>query len=399
MKKFQQLVQTVLDEGELYSNGKGFCLGVIGAQVKYDISEHLPAVTAKKTNITWAVAEMCMFLKGISHVDFLKPYGAEKIWEAQGLQEDQLIDAVRPPMDVTEEYAIKTGVTPEKAQEFLMVRAEEYRVKRLELTAKVPPEGWFEGQELKEGFVTKDEYERLNSELETELAKPFTDLDISLRTKRAIRTKGDLGPIYGTQWREWVGASANGRVVKIDQLKDVIRKLNEVSTSRQVILTSWNPLAITSELYSYTQKIHAGLMGQPPCHVNYHFLIREDANGVKRLNTTVWLRSNDLMLGHPFNAIGGAVITHLIANSLDGDVKPGVLCMQISDAHIYEEHIEGAKEYVARETFDLPTFSLPKEINIDNFTVEDILKGIGEYKHGSYMPFPLKTRVDEEAAK
>lgn len=398
MKNFQQLVQSVLDEGQLYSNGKGHCLGVIGAQVKYDVSEHLPAVTAKKTNIIWAVAEMCMFLKGISHIDFLKPYGAEKIWEAQGLQEDQLIDTVRPPMDVTDEYAQKTNTSPEDAQKFLMARAEEYQHKRMALTAKIPPEGWYKDQELAEGYVTEEEYNRLNTELEEELAKPFTDLNISLRAQRVVRTKGDLGPIYGSQWRSWIGVAPNGKVVKIDQLKDVVRKLKEVSTSRQVILTAWNPMSISSELYSYDQKIHAGLMGQPPCHVNYHFLIRTDKNGVKQLNTTVWLRSNDLMLGHAFNAIGGAVITHLIANSLD-DVKPGQLCMQISDAHIYEEHIEGAKEYVSRETFDLPTFSLPKEINIDNFTVEDILAAIGEYKHGPYMPFPLKTRVDEEAAK
>ena len=95
MREFKQLVQDVLDNGVLYNNGKGNCLGVIGSQVKYDISETLPVVTSKKTNIPWAVAEMAMFIKGISHLDFLKKYGAEKIWAGQSLSEDFLA-SVRP---------------------------------------------------------------------------------------------------------------------------------------------------------------------------------------------------------------------------------------------------------------------------------------------------------------
>lgn len=399
MKKFQQLVQTVLDEGELYSNGKGLCLGVIGAQVKYDVSETLPAVTAKKTNIVWAIAEMCMFIKGESHIDFLKPYGAEKIWEAQGLQKDFTVESVRPPMDVTEEFAQKTNRSLEDAQRMLTESANIYQDKRMTLNAQIPPGGWVEGVELAEGQISKEEYEKQVSILEEDLARPYTDLGISLREDRVIHSKGYLGPIYGTQWRSWVGLGTNGKPVRIDQLQSLVRYLKDTPTTRQAVMTSWNPLAISSEKFSYEEKIKAGLMGQPPCHVNYHFLLRTDKDGVKRLHTTVWLRSNDLMLGHPFNAIGAAVITHLIANTLGDGTQPGTITMQISDAHLYEEHIEGAKEYVARETFDLPTFKLPPEITLDNFTVEDVLNAVGEYKSGSYMPFPLKTRVDLEETK
>lgn len=389
MLAYKELVSEVLESGELYSNGKGKCLGVIGAQVKYNIANTMPAVTGKKTNIKWAVAEMCMFIKGVSHLDFLKPYGAEKIWEPQSLSEDQIVDAVRPPLDIIAEFSEKTKCSIDDATQFMNTRVEEYSKAKIALLDKLASVGTAD-----EGALTQEVYQEKVKELEDWLAEPFTELGIELRTQRTVRTKGDLGPIYGTQWRSWTGAAPNGKVVRIDQLHDIVTKLKKAHTTRQAVLTSWNPLAIVDESYSYDQKIKSGVMGQPPCHVNYHFLAREDANGIMRLNTTVWLRSNDLMLGHPFNAIGATVLTHLLANTLGWEV--GQLTMQISDAHVYEEHIEGAKEYCQRTIHEVPTFKLPKDVTIYDFEVEDILDAIGEYTHGPYMAFELKTQVTQE---
>lgn len=395
MREFKQLVQHVLDNGELYNNGKGNCLGVLGAQVKYDVSETLPVVTGKKTNIRWAVAEMAMFIKGISHLEFLEKFGAEKIWAGQSLSEDVTVPGLRSPADVIEDYMNKAGVTIEEARTFMMSRATEYEQKRMELMARMPAGEVPEGTDTT-GLLTLDEYKAELEKLNDWMEEPFHTLQITLREDKLIRRKGDLGPIYGTQWRAWRGVTPDNKVVVIDQLKTLVKRLSRIGTTRQAVLTSWNPAAILDEDIDYDTKIKNGYMGQPPCHVNYHFLGRENAEGKMVLNTTVWLRSNDLMLGHPFNAIGGAVITHLLANTLGWEV--GQLTMQISDAHFYEEHIEGAKEYVARPEHPRPSFKLPKEITLDNFEVEDILNAIGEYNYEPYMAFELKTRVEQEQA-
>ena len=390
MKEFKGLVQDVLDNGQLYNNGKGNCLGVIGAQVKYDISETLPVVTGKKTNVRWAIAEMAMFIKGISHLDFLRTYGAEKIWEGQSLSKDHVVEGIRSPVDVIEDYATATNTTPEEAGKFMYSRAEEYQVKRMALLQRVPAAG----SELQEGMLTQEQYQEELAQLDTWLEAPFRELNISLKEEKVIKTQGDLGPIYGKQWRNWRAVTPSNKIVELDQIRDCVIKLQKAETTRQAILTSWNPVNIISEEIPYDEKIKAGFMGQPPCHVNYHFLGRRDKDGNMTLNTTVWLRSNDLMLGHPFNAIGGTIITHLMANALGW--KVGQLTMQISDAHLYEEHIEGAKAYMERPIHERPTFKLPPEVDIFNFEVEDLLNAVGEYTTEPYMPFELKTRVELE---
>lgn len=395
MREFKQLVQDVLDNGVLYNNGKGNCLGVLGAQVKYDISKTLPVVTSKKTNIYWAVAEMSMFIKGISHLDFLKKYGAEKIWEGQSLSEDLVVQGLRSPADVIDDYVKKANVTIDEARTFMMERAAEYEEKRMELMARMPAGEVPEGVDTS-NLLTQEQYQEEMAKLNDWMEEPFVTLDIALREDKVVRSKGDLGPIYGTQWRAWKGVSPSGKPITIDQLQILVNRLKRVAKTRQAVLTSWNPTTIVDEDFPYDMKIQQGFMGQPPCHVNYHFLGRENAEGKMVLNTTVWLRSNDLMLGHPFNAIGGALITHLLARTLGWEV--GQLTMQISDAHLYEEHIEGAKEYIARPEHERPSFELPEGVDLFNFEVEDIMKAIGEYKHEPYMAFDLKTRVEQEQA-
>ena len=123
MKAYKQLVAHVLENGTRYETNKGACIGVIGVQVTYDISQGLPIVTGKKTNILWAIAEYAMFLKGITHVDFLRQYnGAEKIWEGQGLSQDLIVkDRNRNPVAVIEDYAKATGIDLKEAEAFFKV--------------------------------------------------------------------------------------------------------------------------------------------------------------------------------------------------------------------------------------------------------------------------------------
>lgn len=396
MKAYKALVEHVLNNGTRYETNKGTCIGVIGAQVTYDISKGLPIVTGKKTNILWAVAEYAMFLKGISHIDFLRKYGAEKIWEGQGLSEDVVAKSrPRNPLDVIEEYGEKIGVSQEEASDFFRQRTDEYAKLRQALDAK-PPMKKVEGEDGEfTQVVDETAYKEKLIEIEEILTSPFKELGIHLTEDVVLKTKGDLGPIYGSQWRRWPVLDQQGRTQHIDQLKSIVAKLKENPESRQIIMHSWNPAAIVSEKFSYNEKIAAGFMGQPPCHVNYHFLTRKNEQGEYVLNLTIWIRSNDLMLGHPFNAIGGALITHLVAKACG--FKVGNLVMQISDAHLYENHIENAKKYLETECFEQPSFELPEGIDVFNFEVEDIMNALGEYRHGPHIPFTLN--INDNAMK
>lgn len=408
MKAYKQLVAHVLENGTRYETNKGACIGVIGAQVTYDISQGLPIVTGKKTNILWAIAEYAMFLKGINHVDFLRQYnGAEKIWEGQGLSQDLIIkDRNRNPVAVIEDYAKATGIDLKEAEAFFKERTEKYIADRQLLDTNPPMKDDPLGTQipLAEGgaeettpaqVIDEEAYKAKLAELETFLTSPFVEAGVCLLEDVVVKTKGDLGPIYGAQWRNWTTVGPNNRPIRIDQLRDVVFKLKENPESRQIIMHSWNPAAIVAEKFSYDDKINAGFMGQPPCHVNYHFLTRKNEQGEYVLNVVVWVRSNDLMLGHPFNAIGGALITHLVAKSCG--FKVGTLTMQISDAHIYENHVENAKKYLEAEIFEQPSFELPDGIDAFNFEVEDIMNALGQYKHGPYIPFPLN--INDNAMK
>lgn len=399
MEAFKQLVANVLENGVRYETNKGACLGLIGAQVTYDISKGLPVVTGKKTNILWAVAETVMFLKGINHTDFLKPYGADVIWAGQGLSEDFIAkDRPRNPMAVIEEYTVAEGISFEEGQVMFRDRTAKFAKMRMELDTNPPmmddPNGQMLPQE--EGstepskpaqIVNPELYQAEVAKLEAFLYEPFVKHGIVMTENKVIMTKGTLGPIYGKQWREWVALAPNGNKIVIDQLKDVVIKLKENPGSRQVIMTAWNPVNILPEKYSYDQKIVNGFMGQPPCHVNYHFLTRQNEAGETVLHLVVWLRSNDLMLGHAFNAVGGGLIAHAVAKACG--FKVGTLTMQISDAHIYENHIEGAKQYLANEIFEQPSFQLPDDFDIFNFEVEDVMGCLGEYAHSGYIKFDL----------
>lgn len=395
MQAYKNLVSHVLNTGTLYDTPKGKCHGVIGAQVTYDIEGKLPVVTGKKTNILWAIAEYTMFLKGITHVDFLRDYGAEKIWESQSLSQDITSTQARSPVTLIEELAEKTGKSLDEVNAFFRKQTEIYTEKRGELDRQVPlkpnPEPKIEAntEDYQDMVIDREAYQVQLDVLEAELTKPFTDLGIELTEEVIIKHKGDLGPIYGQQWRAWPALDPRGQRVHLDQLRDVVKRLQDSPDSRQIVLTSWNPINIVPEKYSYDQKIANGFMGQPPCHVNYHFLTRVSEAGERELHLTVWFRSNDLMLGHPFNAIGSALIAHGVAKA--AGLKAKSITMQISDAHLYENHLDHVQQYLDSEIFESPSFNLPEDFDIFNFEVEQVMESIGEYQHGPYIPFTLNT--------
>lgn len=379
---YKQLVADVLHKGKLVNTGKGKTKRLIGAMVRYDVGETLPAVTGKKTNIPWALIEMAMFIKGEHHLNFLKPYGAEKIWEKQSLSEDIKIRRPRSPIDVLAEYTQKVGLPPEEAKakfDTLVTAYERSQVevgKRFEIDANnqiADPEG----------------FKKAIDDCAVEFENQFKELGIEIYEERVIYSKGEMGPTYGAQWRNWLAIDPrNGRNVIVDQIQDVLWKLENIPESRQIILSAWNPAVIARETVPYDQKIANGFMGQPPCHLVTQFLTDIDDKGNRTLNAVLFIRSNDLALGHPFNVVGYAALLHLIAAKFGWVV--GELVVQIGDAHIYENHLDGMKTYLHdRPIHEAPTFKLAEGVNIDNFTVEDLLAAVGDYKHEAYMPFEI----------
>jgi thymidylate synthase len=159
---------------------------------------------------------------------------------------------------------------------------------------------------------------------------------------------GDLGPIYGYQWRSW--PSYDGAF--IDQISDVIKSLRENPDSRRHIVSAWNVGSIQD-------------MALPPCHILFQFYV---ANG--KLSCQLYQRSADIFLGVPFNIASYALLLKMMAQVLD--LEAGEFIHTLGDAHIYSNHIEQVKLQLTREPYELPQMKINPDVkNIFDFKFED----------------------------
>lgn len=170
---------------------------------------------------------------------------------------------------------------------------------------------------------------------------------------------GELGPVYGYQWRSWPGH--NGE--KIDQIKNVIGSIKHNPDSRRHVVSAWNVAMIED-------------MKLPPCHLLFQFHV---ANG--RLNCQIYQRSADIFLGVPFNIASYALLTMMVAQVTN--LQPGDLVHTLGDAHIYNNHLEQVKIQLTREFRTLPRMSInPSVKDIDQFRYEDFeLNGYNPHPH------------------
>jgi thymidylate synthase len=163
---------------------------------------------------------------------------------------------------------------------------------------------------------------------------------------------GDLGPVYGKQWRSW--AAPDGRV--IDQIANVVASIRENPNSRRHIVTAWNPADVDD-------------MALPPCHCLFQFFV---ADG--RLSCQLYQRSADVFLGVPFNIASYALLTAMMAKVTG--YQPGEFVHTLGDAHLYLNHIDQAKEQLTREPFPFPTLVMADKTDLLAFEYEDFkLKG------------------------
>ena len=161
--------------------------------------------------------------------------------------------------------------------------------------------------------------------------------------------KGDLGPVYGAQWRSW----PDGNNGTIDQIQNLIQGIKTNPDSRRHIVSAWNP-ALVDE------------MALPPCHSLFQFYVANE-----ELSCQLYQRSADIFLGVPFNIASYALLTHMVAHVCN--LKAGKFVHTFGDAHLYLNHLDQAKLQLSRDTKTLPQLKLNSEVkNIFNFKFEDI---------------------------
>ena len=175
---------------------------------------------------------------------------------------------------------------------------------------------------------------------------------------------GDLGPVYGSQWRSWPAADGQ----KIDQISNVIDMIRNSPDSRRLIVSAWNPAEVDN-------------MALPPCHSLFQFYVSDG-----KLSCQLYQRSADILLGVPFNIASYALLTLMIAQVCD--LEAGDFIHTFGDAHLYLNHLEQVDLQLSREPYPLPTMTLNQDIkSVFDFTFDDIT--LNDYQSHPAIKAPI----------
>lgn len=291
MKQYLELCDYVLHNGTKKEDRTGTgTFSTFGYQMRFDLQKGFPLLTTKKTAFRLITSELLWFLKGDTNVKTLIEE-RNPIWDEWAFEQWVNSEEYDGP-DMTD-FGLRATKDPEFAE-----------VYHNEMDA------------FKERVLADEAF-----------AEKY----------------GDLGPVYGKQWRSW--ATENGT---IDQIKNVIHSIQNNPDSRRHIVTAWNPAEVDD-------------MALPPCHSLFQFYV---ADG--KLSCQLYQRSADIFLGVPFNIASYALLIHLIA--LECNLEVGEFVHTLGDAHIYSNHVEQVKEQLSREPRALPTV----HINIDGKSIFEL---------------------------
>ncbi|EBF5149630.1 thymidylate synthase [Listeria monocytogenes] len=297
MKQYLDLEKYVLENGIQKGDRTGTgTISTFGYQMRFDLQEGFPIMTTKRVPFKLVVSELLWFLHGDTNIRYLLQHN-NNIWN---------------------EWAFER-----------FVKSDDYK-----------------GEDMTDFGLRAERDPAFKEVYQAEMDKFKTRI---LEDEAFANKYGELGNIYGKQWREW--KTSQGET--IDQLADLIEMIKTNPNSRRLIVSAWNPEDIPN-------------MALPPCHSLFQFYV---ADG--KLSCQLYQRSADIFLGVPFNIASYALLTHLIAREVGLEV--GEFIHTMGDAHLYNNHIEQVKEQLSRTPHKLPKLVLSdKTATIFDFDVADI---------------------------
>ncbi|WP_273126102.1 thymidylate synthase [Metabacillus sp. HB246100] len=282
MKSYLDLVNDILENGTQKGDRTGTgTLSVFGRQLRFDLSHGFPLLTTKRVPFRLVASELLWFLKGDTNIRFLLEHN-NNIWNEWPFKKWIESDEYTGP-DMT-----NFGIRSQQDKEFNELYQNEMTL-------------------FKRRIITDDEF---------------------------AAKYGDLGPVYGSQWRNWT--TKNGEI--IDQIERVVNEIKQNPNSRRLLVNAWNAGEVDN-------------MKLPPCHYAFQFYVSDG-----KLSCMWQQRSVDTFLGLPFNIASYALLTHMIAQQCNLEV--GELIFTGGDVHLYSNHLEQVKLQLTREPKALPILKI-----------------------------------------
>ena len=289
----------IRDEGVKKEDRTGTgTVSVFGYQMRFDLEDSFPLLSTKKVNLDSIIHELLWFISGDTNISYLVKNGVN-IWN---------------------DWPYQSYLKQTDQEEIYPMHSKEWKGKMKEFIEQIKNDNDF--------------------------AKVY----------------GDLGPVYGRQWRDFEG---------VDQLNQVVEDIKSSPDSRRLIVSAWNPKDIPVMVKS----------GLPPCHTLFQFYVSEG-----RLSCQLYQRSADVFLGVPYNIASYAILTMMIAQA--AGLKPGEFIHTLGDAHLYSNHLDQVEEQLARMPFPSPTLSINKEKDtIFDFSISDF--ELINYKAHPHIAAPI----------
>lgn len=308
---YNELLERIMKDGTAKSDRTNTgTRSIFGHQMRFDLSEGFPLLTTKKVSFKLVATELLWFIRGDTNIRYLLEYN-NNIWN---------------------EWAFKRWV---ESEDYTGPDMTDFGNRSLD------------DEEFKESY---DAYMNL--------------FKYKIRHEDSFAERyGDLGPVYGYNWRRWEGADGN----IYDQLKNVVNQIKSDPYSRRHIVSAWNPTELDN-------------MALPPCHTLFQFYVNDS-----KLSLQLYQRSGDVILGIPLNIASYSLLTHLVARECGLEV--GEFIHTIGDAHIYDNHMDAVMKQLSRSSFKPPTITVKSDKSMFDLEYEDF--ELVDYQSHSAIKAPI----------